>query len=232
MRKMMSLVTIASVATLIFTGCVAEKTTTQGGTLAPPTANFLSSTELKELLNGHTIAWKNFKSGKSGKVLFNTDGTTGSINTWIVTQDGFKCNVFRKKEYCAKFIKKGNKYVGIDKNGDAIFEMIAKNINNNEEVVIKPANGESLSSEEVKMLFSDVNAEWSYLNKNKKGKTTYHANGTLVAPGGTWRITPDGFKCQTYNNKEYCGKVYQENSKFYLTNPKGDKAVGSFTIQQ
>ena len=231
----MSLVIIMSVAVFNFTGCVAEKTTSQGGTLAPPTAKFLNPDELKMLHNEKTVDWKQLNNGKEGETFFHANGTFSMVGTgtWKVKEDGFKCNKFEEKEYCAKFSKKRNKYIGVDSSGNEIFEFVVINNSNNQDISMIPTNGTYFSTKEVRLLFSGNTAKWSYLNQNKKGQTTYYNNGKIGRLAGTWKITPDGLKCQTRtdNSKEYCGKVYKEGNQYFLTNKTGKKAVGKFTVK-
>lgn len=232
----MSLITVLSLAALSFTGCVAEKTTTQGGTLAPPNAKFLNAAELKRLLTGKTTPWKDLRSGKEGKKgvnFYNPNGTYSGLGTWRVTEDGSKCNTKMGKERCAKVYKKEGKYIGVKKNGNDNFEFTAKNTNNGQLVSIIPISGKYLSAAEVKQLYSCNTTLWKYFNNGKEGETSYNADGTYSAIHGTWRITEDGLKCQTNKRKkkEYCGKVYEEGSNYYVTNKSGNKAKFSFTVK-
>jgi hypothetical protein len=235
MKKIIPLVTIMSVAVFNFTGCVAEKTTTQGGTLAPPTAKFLNPDELKILFTDKTADWKQLNNGKEGETFYHANGTFSMVGTgtWKIKEDGFKCNKFKEKEYCAQFSKKGNKYIGIDTSGNELFEFTVINNSNNQEVSISPTSGTYFSTKEVKQLFSGNTAVWSFLNEDKKGQTTYYNNERIGRLAGTWKITPDGLKCQTRadNNKEWCGKVYKEGGQYFLTNKTGKKAAASFTVK-
>jgi hypothetical protein len=196
-------------------------------------ARFLNAEELKKLFTEKITPYKKLKNGKEGINLYKADGTYFRIDgTWKITEDGYKCQTKKGKQKCSRIYKDEEKYIGVSKDGDELFEFTATSLADGKVVTINPVSGKFLSNKEVRQLYHGNLTSWKSLQKDSSGKTAYYEDGTRGGMKGTWRITPDGFKCQTpkRKNKEYCGKVYMEGSTYFLTNKNADKATFSFSV--
>lgn len=235
MLKKILLISSISVCAINLVGCVANKTVTEGGTLLPPDANSLNASELEKLYKGNTITWKNLENGNEGKSIHLQDNTFFRLaGTWKVTDDGFRCQTNKKGEKCCKVLKNNEKYLGVDKNGNEIFEFTSSKLTDGAIVTISPEDGDYLSSKEVQQLLSGNAWNWKLLKQNKTGKVAYYPDGTWAFMGGSWRTTKDGLHCKKWdhNNKEYCGKVFKVDGNYYISNEDGTKATIQIAVAQ
>ncbi len=134
-RKNMKKLTVGMVAlivAIIFSGCATGNSSQKSYPKAEniDKVTFLTATEVKNLYSGRNFYGKNLKFNADMDVFYSKDGTyKGTVangrkaisGKWFVKDDGTKCNVNPRGEWCEKIYKENNFYVGI-RNGTKLFE--------------------------------------------------------------------------------------------------------------
>lgn len=216
-----------------FTGCVANKTVTDGGDLLPPGVKFLNADEINKSLAGKTIAWTQLSDKKKGETIYSADGRIfREDGTWKVTEDGHKCQKTKRGTWCQRISKRGDKYIGVADDGKELYEFTANTILNGDVVAIAQTQGTYLTPEEVTRLYSGNITTYKSLVKDYSGQTAYYEDGTRAGVKGTWSVGDDGVRCLKWNSgKEYCGKIFKIGSIYYVTEDD-TKALISYVVKE